>query len=101
MFRTTITITAPAGTVFSTVEEFMTVLENYYDESIYENAYTNYINDNKVLNKTETLTSPDVLTTVVDWDSEISYLEFYSQADDNISLMEIDGYIREVTTETI
>jgi len=96
MFRTNIVITSPTLT-FSTPAEFITELENYYDEIQYETGETDYTTSGKMISRTESLDDSSTLRIVVDWDSETSYNDFYINSATSISTLEAAGYTRTVT----
>jgi len=103
MFRSTITVISPTLT-FSTPEDFILELSNYFDVNGYNDAINNYEISNKILNKVETLINSKTLTTIIDWDSEDSYNEFYINSihyPTYISSLEDAGYIRNVVVEII
>jgi len=103
MFRTTIIKTSPELT-FSTPQEFVAELENYFDSEHYNNAVNNCIASGKILNITESLDDSKTLRTVFDWDSEDSYIEFFvnsNNLESYVTAIEAAGYTRTTTTETI
>jgi len=100
MFKTTTLITS-SGLTFLTVNEFKDELEKYYDSYNYKLGVDNFEVKEKIINREETLTDGNTLTTITIWDNEASYIEFYKNSVDDINALETAGYIRTVTTENI
>lgn len=100
MFRSTMVITSPTLT-FSTAAEFSTEISNYFDNDPYIAYRQQYIDDDKLLTNTRTLTDSQTLSIVKEWDTEESYNAYYPSEFIDITTLTTDGWIINVSTETI
>lgn len=100
MFKIIITTTFPSK-IFSTREEFVNELEKYYDPIRYSNAVEIFQIQDRLKKISIKLLNSNTLQEILEWDSEVSYLDFYKNADSSIEDIEAAGFSRTVTTETI